>query len=102
MRLPTILVEAVDLERQPESTSSLRAALAPGALRAALMPRRPVFGNPWDSVSDMLACYLAVSFVDPLLLWGGGALMSSIFGFGSRWPLGLFMAASLVGASALV
>ncbi|TMK38450.1 MAG: hypothetical protein E6G56_14725 [Actinobacteria bacterium] len=50
----------------------------------------------------MLACYLAVSFVDPLLLWGGGALMSSIFGFGSRWPLGLFMAASLVGAAGFI
>jgi hypothetical protein len=47
----------------------------------------------------MFACYLAVSFIDPLLLWAGGELMSSIFGFGSRWPLGLFMAAALVGAA---
>jgi hypothetical protein len=63
------------------------------------MPRRPVFGNPWDSTVDMFACYVAVSVIDPLLLWGGGELMSSIFGFGSRWPLGLFMAAALVGAA---
>jgi hypothetical protein len=47
----------------------------------------------------MFACYVAVSFIDPLLLWGGGALMSSIFGFGSRWPLGVFMAAAMVGAA---
>lgn len=47
----------------------------------------------------MFACYVAVSFIDPLLLWCGGELMSSIFGFGSRWPLGLFMAAALVGAA---
>ncbi|MGI8506159.1 MAG: hypothetical protein ACR2MK_05025 [Solirubrobacteraceae bacterium] len=40
-----------------------------------------------------------MSFIDPLLLWCGGELMSSIFGFGSRWPLGLFMAAALVGAA---
>jgi hypothetical protein len=82
-----------------ENTTSLRAALQPSALREALMPRRPVFGNPWDSTEDMFACYVAVSFVDPLLLWVGGKLMGSIFGFSSHWPLGLFMVAALVGAA---
>jgi hypothetical protein len=47
----------------------------------------------------MFACYVAVSTVDPLLLWLGGKLTSSIFGFGSRWPLGVFMVAALVGAA---
>jgi hypothetical protein len=84
---------------KPEPTSPLRAALQPSALRAALVPRRPVFENPWDSEVDIFACYVAVSFLDPLLLFCGGKLMSSIFGFGSRWPLGLFMAAALVGAA---
>jgi hypothetical protein len=84
---------------EPEPTSSLRAALQPSALRAALVPRRPVFENPWDSTVDIFACYFAVSFLDPLLLFCGGKLMSSIFGFGSRWPLGLFMAAAIVGAA---
>jgi hypothetical protein len=83
----------------PENPSSLRAALQPSALRAALIPRRPVFGNPWDSAVDMFACYVAVSVMNPLLLWAGGELMSSIFGFGSRWRLGVFMAAALVGAA---
>lgn len=87
------------MELEPESTSSVRAALAPSALRAALIPRRPVFANPWDSTVDMFACYVAVSVIDPLLLWCGGKLMGSIFGFGSRWPLGLFMIAALVGAA---
>jgi len=84
---------------EPENTSSLGAALQGSALRAALVPRRPVFGNPWDSTVDMFACYMAVSFIDPLLLWGGGKLMSAIFGFGSRWSLGVFIAAALVGAA---
>lgn len=84
---------------EEEQPSTARAALKPSALRAALIPRRPVFGNPWDSTVDMFACYVAVSFVDPLLLWAGGELMSSIFGFGSRWRLGVFMAAALVGAA---
>jgi hypothetical protein len=83
----------------PENTSSVRAALQPSALRAALTLRRPVFGNPWDSEVDMFACYAAVSVIDPLLLWCGGELMSSIFGFGSRWPLGVCLAAALVGAA---
>jgi hypothetical protein len=47
----------------------------------------------------MFACYVAVSTIEPFLLWCGGKLMSSIFGFGSRWPLGVFMAAALVGAA---
>jgi hypothetical protein len=82
-----------------EHTSSLRAALQGPALRAALVPRRPVFGNPWDSTVDMFACYLAVSVVDPLLLWCGGELMSSIFGFSPHWHLGVFLIAALVGAA---
>jgi hypothetical protein len=84
---------------EPENTSSLGAALQGSALRAALVPRRPVFANPWDSTVDMFACYVAVSSIDPLLLWGGGKLMSSIFGFSSRWSLGVFIAAALVGAA---
>jgi hypothetical protein len=47
----------------------------------------------------MFACYAAVSFIDPLLLWCGGELTSAIFGFSSRWPLGVFLAAALVGAA---
>jgi len=82
-----------------EQTSSLRAALQPQALREALVLRRPVFANPWDSTVDMFACLVAVSFVGPLLLWCGGELMSSIFGFGSHWRLGVFIAASVVGAA---
>jgi hypothetical protein len=86
----------------PENTSSVREALQPSALRAALKPRRPVFGNPWDSEGDMFACYAAVSVIDPLLLWAGGQLTSSIFGFGSGWPLGVFLAAALVGAAGFI
>src|SRR6202022_1986780 len=71
----------------PDDSGSIRTALAPPALRAALVPRRPVFGNPWDSTVDMFACFVAVSVIDPLLLWGGGAMMGPIFNFGSRWPL---------------
>lgn len=90
------------MDAEPDNDGSLRAALAPEALRAALIPRRPVFGNPWDSEVDMFACVVAVTLVDPLLLWAGGKLMGAIFGFGSRWPLGLFMAAALVGAAGLI
>jgi hypothetical protein len=50
----------------------------------------------------MFACYLAVSFIGPLLLWAGGALIGDIVGFGSRWPLGVFMAAALVGAAGFI
>jgi hypothetical protein len=85
-----------------DDTSSVRAALQPSALRAALVPRRPVFGNPWDSEGDMFACYVAVSVIDPLLLWAGGELTSAIFGFDSRWPLGVFVAAALVGAAGFI
>jgi hypothetical protein len=87
---------------EQNDTSSLRAALQRSALRAALVPGRPVFGNPWDSSIDMFACCLAVAFVDPLLLWCGGELMSSIFGFDSRWPLGVFMVAAVVGAAGFI
>jgi hypothetical protein len=80
----------------------LRAAFEPSALRAALIPRRPVFGNPWESEVEMFFCFLAVSVIDPLLLWCGGELMSSIFGFGSHWRLGVFMAAALVGAAGFI
>jgi hypothetical protein len=83
----------------PEKTSSVREALQPSALKAALIPHRPVFGNPWDSEVDMFACYAAVSIIDPVLLWAGGELTSRIFGFGSRWPLGVFLVAALVGAA---
>jgi hypothetical protein len=86
----------------PEDTSSVRAALQPSALRAALLPRRPVFRNPWDSEGDIFACYAAVSVIDPLLLWAGGELTSWIFGFDSRWPLGVFLAAALVGAAGFI
>jgi hypothetical protein len=47
----------------------------------------------------MFACVAAVSVVEPFLLWGGGAIMGSIFNFGTRWPLGVYMVASLVGAA---
>jgi hypothetical protein len=64
-----------------------------------MVPRRPVFANPWDSAADMFACCVAVAFVDPFLLYLGGKLMGSIFGFGSHWHLGVFMVAALVGAA---
>jgi hypothetical protein len=83
----------------PEDDSPLRAALAPSALKQALVPHRPVFGDPWESPTDMFACYIAVSVVGPLLLWGGGALMGTIFGFGSHWRLGVYIAAAVVGAA---
>lgn len=87
------------MQAEPDNSGSLRAALTPSALRAALVPSRPVFGNPWDSEVDAFACYVAVSFIEPLLLWAGGALMGSLFGFSSRWPLGVYIAAALVGAA---
>jgi hypothetical protein len=82
--------------------TSLREALQPAALRAALHPTRPVFGNPWDSETDMFACCVAVTFVDPLLLWAGGGLMSLIFGFDPHWRLGVFIAAAVVGAAGFI
>lgn len=87
------------MENQPENTPSLRGALDPSALREALVPRRPVFANPWDSTEDMFACYLAVAVIDPLLLWAGGKLMGAIFGFSSHWNVWVFMLAALVGAA---
>ena len=50
----------------------------------------------------MFACYAAISIVDPVLLWAGGELTSWIFGFDSRWPLGVFMVAALVGAAGFI
>ena len=87
------------MSSEPDSTPTLRGALAPDALREALVVRRPVFGNPWDSTGDIGLCYLAVAVVDPFLLWVGGKLMGAIFSFSSHWPLGVFMVAALVGAA---
>lgn len=84
---------------EPQHPRSLRAALAPSALREAMVPRRPVFGDPWDSTEAMFACFAAVSLFNPLLLWCGGELMAAIFGFSSHWKLGVFMVAALVGAA---
>jgi hypothetical protein len=82
-----------------DEPTSLRAALQPSALRAALIPERPVFANPWDKTVDMFACYVAVSFLVPLLLWSGGKAMGQIFSFTSHWKLGVFIAAAVVGAA---
>ena len=84
---------------EPDSTPTLRTALAPDALREAMVVRRPVFANPWDSTADMGLCYLAIAVIDPFLLWIGGKLMGAIFNFSSHWPLGVFMVAALVGAA---
>lgn len=84
---------------QPDKTGPLRSALQPAALKAALKPRRPVFRDPWDSFADMFLCYSAVSVVGPWLLFCGGQIMSIVFGLQSRWPIGLFMASSVVGAA---
>jgi hypothetical protein len=78
---------------------SLRDALTPAALREALVLRRPVFANPWDFTEGMFACFAAVSLLNPLLLWCGGELMGTIFGFSSHWRIGVFIVASLVGAA---
>jgi hypothetical protein len=86
------------LSPQPDNTSPLRAALQPAALRAALVPTRPVFADPWESEADMFAVYLAVSVIEPLLLWAGGKAMGSLFGFSSHWSRGVFIAAAVVGA----
>lgn len=87
------------MSTEPDSTPSFREALQPDALREAIVVRRPVFADPWDSTADMGACYLAIAVIDPFLLWVGGKLMGAIFGFSSRWPLGVFMVAALVGAA---
>ena len=83
----------------PTQPTSFRDALSPAALREAMVLRRPVFANPWDSTEGMFACFAAVSVFDPLLLWCGGELMGAIFGFASHWKLGVFLAAALVGAA---
>lgn len=83
----------------PHQPTSFRDALAPAALRDALVLRRPVFANPWDSTEGMFGCFAAVSLFNPLLLWCGGKLMGAIFGFSSHWRIGVFMVASLVGAA---
>lgn len=90
------------MQTEPDSGGSLRAALEPQALREALVLRRPVFGNPWDSYTDMAACYAAIAIIDPFLLWGGGKIMGSIFAFSSHWHLGVFIVAALVGAAAFM
>jgi len=87
------------LTTEPDSAQTIRGALAPEALREAMVVRRPVFANPWDSTADMGLCYLAIAVVDPFLLWIGGKLMGAIFNFSSHWPLGVFMVAALVGAA---
>ena len=52
----------------PQSPLTFRDAIAPAALRDAMVLRRPVFANPWDSTQGMFACFFAVSVFDPLLL----------------------------------
>lgn len=47
----------------------------------------------------MFLCYMAVSVVGPWLLYCGAEVMSSVFGLQARWPVGLFMAANVVGAA---
>jgi hypothetical protein len=71
-------------------------------LREALVFRRPVFRNPWDSVGDMFATYFAVSVIVPLTLFCGGKLMGLIFDFSSHWHRGIFMAAALVGTAGFI
>jgi hypothetical protein len=65
--------ETGDLAMEQDNTSSVRAAIQPSALRAAMVPHRPVFRNPWDSEEDMFATYAAISIADPLLLWAGAS-----------------------------
>ena len=86
----------------PQNPTTFRDALSPAALREAMVLRRPVFANPWDSTEGMFACFAAVSLFNPLLLWCGGKLMGAIFGFSSHWKLGVFMVASLVGAAGFI
>lgn len=84
---------------EPRTRGSLRAALQPAALRAALRPRPPAFRDPWDSTVDMFLCYLAVSVVGPWLLFCGAEAMGAVLGRDLRWPVDLFIAAGLVGAA---
>ena len=67
-----------------------------------MKPSRPVFRDPWDSPLDIFSSYVAVSIVDPLLLFAGGELTSAIFGFDSHWRLGVYMAAAVVGAAGYI
>ncbi len=46
----------------------------------------------------MFAVYFAITTIEPILLWAGGKAMGSLFGFSSHWSLGVFIAASVVGA----
>jgi hypothetical protein len=46
----------------------------------------------------MFAVYFAITTIEPILLWAGGKAMGSLFGFSSHWALGVFIAASVVGA----
>lgn len=87
------------MSTDPQHPTSLREALSPPMLRDALVLRRPMFANPWDSTVGMFSCFFAVSVFDPLLLWCGGQLMGAIFGFSSHWKVGVFMVAALVGAA---
>jgi hypothetical protein len=87
------------MSSDPQHPTTLRDVLAPAALRDAMVLRRPVFANPWDSTEGMFACFAAVSVLNPLLLWCGGELMGAIFGFSSHWKIGVFMIAALVGAA---
>jgi hypothetical protein len=50
----------------------------------------------------MFASLLAVSVANPLLLFAGGKLMGTMFGFSSHWHLGVFMVAALVGAAGFI
>lgn len=50
----------------------------------------------------MFASLLAVAVMNPLLLFVGGKLMGTIFGFSSHWHLGVFMVAALVGAAGFI
>jgi hypothetical protein len=90
------------LDSHPQHPGTLREAVEPAALRAALVPRRPVFANPWDSEVDMFASLFAVSIMNPLLLFAGGKLMGTLFGFSSHWHLAVFMVAAVVGAAGFI
>jgi hypothetical protein len=90
------------MHAEHERATSLRQAIEPSALRAALIPHRPVYANPWDSANDMFLCMVAVSVIGPFLLWSGGKITAAIFGFSSHWKLGIFMAAALVGAGGFI
>ncbi len=58
--------------------------------------------EPEDLLQEIFTCYTAVSVIDPLLLWCGAQATSAVFGFSSRWRLGVFMVAALIGAAGLI